>query len=137
MKVDIAFPGWAPFNNLAIAENINGYLASMDTILEYDFRRMVTGHYSRAATRRDIEVQRAYLRDVELNAGKALQSIDFMQVAKKTGMENVALLFDTYLEAAAQKCSALTVPKWKGVLGGVDVATPSHCFELIMALRVD
>lgn len=137
MKVDIVFPGWTPFVDLAVSEDTMGYLKAHDTILSYDFDWLVSGHFGRLATRKDVEVQKAYMQDIVANAKTALQSVDFMAVASQTGFDNLSLLFDTYLKAVAQKCADLTVPKWIDRLGGVDVWTGSHCFKVVEALRID
>ncbi|MBI3320502.1 MAG: MBL fold metallo-hydrolase [Candidatus Omnitrophica bacterium] len=137
MKIDIVFPGWSPFAGLAIAENINGYYRAVDQILSYDFDTLVTGHWGRLGTRHDVEVQREYVQDLRANAGKALQTVNFYAVAQKTGMDDLALLFDTYLREVTQACAEATIPAWKDRLGGVEILTPSHCYQVIMALRVD
>jgi glyoxylase-like metal-dependent hydrolase (beta-lactamase superfamily II) len=137
MKVDIVFPGWAPFMDLAVSEDVMGYLKAQDTILSYDFDWLVSGHFGRLATRKDVEVQKAYLDDVIANAQTALKTVDFMAIGKQTGFENLALLFDTYLRAVSQKCAELTIRKWIDKLGGVDVWTGSHCDRVVEALRID
>jgi glyoxylase-like metal-dependent hydrolase (beta-lactamase superfamily II) len=137
MKIDIVFPGWAPFMDLAVAEDVMGYLKAHDTILSFDFDWLVSGHFGRLATRKDVEVQKAYLQDIVANAQTALKTVDFMAIGKQTGFENLALLFDTYLKAVSQKCADLTVPKWIDRLGGVDVWTGSHCDRVVEALRID
>jgi glyoxylase-like metal-dependent hydrolase (beta-lactamase superfamily II) len=137
LKIDIVFPGWTPFINLAVAEDAMGYLKAQDVILSYDFDWLVSGHFGRLATRKDVEVQKAYMQDIVTNSVSALKSTDFMAIAAQTGFENLSLLFDTYLKAVAQRCAELTIPKWIDRLGGVDVWTGSHCFKVVEALRID
>ncbi len=137
MKTDIIFPGWTPFKGLAIAEDTMGYLEAHHDILAYDFDKLVSGHWGRLATRKDVEIQEKYMKDIQANAGKALQTVDFYAIAGKVGYENTSLLFETYLEAVSQKCADLTEPKWVDQLGGVDIWTKSHCYKIIMATRVD
>ena len=137
MKIDIVFPGWTPFKGLAVAENTVGYLKSHDVILSYDFDKLVSGHWGRLATRDDVKIQKQYMQDIQDNAGKALQTVDFYAIAKKVGYANTALLFETYLDAVSQECANLTEPKWIKKLGGVDVWTKDHCYEVIMAHRLD
>ncbi len=59
MVVDIVFPGWVPFQDLALAEDVPGYVAAHDEILTYDFETFVGGHLTRLGTREDVEVQQA------------------------------------------------------------------------------
>ncbi len=126
-----------PFKGLTISEDTVGYLNSHDIILSYDFDKLVSGHRDRLATRKDVEVQKQYMKDIQTNAGKALQTVDFNAVAKKVGFANTALLFETYLDTISQECAKLTEPKWIKKLGGIDVWTKDHCYKVIMALRVD
>jgi glyoxylase-like metal-dependent hydrolase (beta-lactamase superfamily II) len=137
LKIDIVFPGWTPFMDLAVSENVFGYLKAQDIILSYDFDRLVSGHFGRLATREDVEIQKAYTDDIVANAQAALQTVDFMAIASDTGFENLPLLFDTYLAAVTQECADLTVPKWVERLGGVDIWTGTHCQRVIEALRID
>ncbi len=97
MKADIVFPGWTPFKGLAIAEDTIGYLKAHKIILSYDFDKLVSGHWGRLATRKDVEIQKDYMQDIVANAGKALQTVDFYAIAGKVGYANTALLFETYL----------------------------------------
>ena len=137
MKVDIVFPGWTPFKGLAVAEYTVGYLEAHDVILSYDFDKLVSGHWGRLATRDDVKTQKQYMQDIEKNAGKALQAVDFYAIANKVGYANTSLLFESYLDAVSTECASLTEPQWIKKLGGVDVWTKDHCYEVIMALRLD
>lgn len=137
LKIDIVFPGWTPFKGLAIAEDTVGYLKAHDVILSYDFDKLVSGHWGKLATRKDVEVQKQYMQDIQANAGKALQTVDFNAIANKVGFTNTALLFESYLDAVSSECANLTEPKWIDKLGGVDVWTKDHCYKVIMATRVD
>jgi len=74
---------------------------------------------------------------MQANAAKALQTVDFMAIAQKTGFENLWLLFDTYLDAVSQECTDLTLSEWRDTLAAADVFTPSHCFKLVESLRID
>ena len=71
------------------------------------------------------------------NAAHALQTVDFMAVAGKTGWANPWLLFDTYLNEVTDMCTDSTVAKWGDILGGVDIFTPGHCCKMAEMLRVD
>jgi glyoxylase-like metal-dependent hydrolase (beta-lactamase superfamily II)/sugar lactone lactonase YvrE len=137
MVVDVVFPGWSPFLNLAVSESVPGYLAAHDQILEYDFDTYVGGHLGRYGTREDVETQKAYIEDIQANALTALQTTDFNAIASETGFENPWLLFGTYLDAAAQACADLTVEEWGGVLGGADLFSKGHCDRIIESMRVD
>jgi glyoxylase-like metal-dependent hydrolase (beta-lactamase superfamily II) len=137
MVVDVVFPGWSPFRELAVSEDVSGYLAAHDQILEYDFDVYIGGHLGRYGTREDVETQQAYFMDMQANALTALQTVDFNAIAAETGFANTWLLFNTYLDAVAQTCADLTVEQWGDVLGGVDLNSFGHCDRIIGSMRVD
>ena len=137
MVVDVFFPGWSPFKDLAVAESVPGYLSIHDATLAYEFDTLISGHLTRLGTREDVTIQREYLLEMQANAAQALQTIDFSAIVEQTGFENLWLLFDTYLGAVAQECADLTLEKWTDRLGGADIFTESHCFRLMESLRIN
>lgn len=137
MLVDIIFPGWVPFTRLAIAQDVPGFIEAHRQALSYDFTVFIGGHLTRLGTRQDVRTQLAYVNDVRANAATARKTVDFMAIAKETGFENQWLLFDRYLDAVAQKCADLTLPKWGNRLGGAEVWTVEHCWAMAESLNVD
>jgi glyoxylase-like metal-dependent hydrolase (beta-lactamase superfamily II) len=137
MFIDVIFPGWTPFKDLAIAEDVPGYYQAHDEILSFDFDHLIAGHMGRLGTRQDVEIQKELMLDIQANAATALGTVDFLAIAGETGFENSWLFFDTYLDAVAQECTNLTLKKWLGELGGVDIFTFSHCSVVVESLRVD
>lgn len=137
MLIDVIFPGWSPFKDLAITKDVNEYIKAHDDILSFDFDTLVSGHLGRLGTREDVETQKEYVLDMQANAVKALQTVDFMAIAEKVGFANPWLLFSTYLNDVSGTCADLTQAKWVDRLGGVDIFTESHCFQLIENLRVN
>ena len=137
MLVDIVFPGWSPFKNLALAEDVPGYIRAHDEVLAYDFDTFIGGHLGRPGTRQDVEVQKEYISDIQTNAATALQTVDFFGIAEKIGFANPWQLFDIYLDDLAQECADLTEPSWIDRLGGVDIFTYDHCFIAAESLRID
>lgn len=137
MLVDVIFPGWVPFMQLALAKDIPGFVAAHQQALSYPFETFIGGHLTRLGTRQDVRTQLEYVTDLKANAGKALKTVDFMAVAKETGFENSWLLFDRYFAAVAKACADFTLPKWRDRLGGADVWTQSHCLVMAESLRID
>lgn len=137
MLVDVIFPGWVPFKDLALAEDIQGFLDAHDQVLDYEFDVFVGGHLTRLGTREDVEIQKEYFGDMIANAGTALKSVDFMAVAQEQGFANPWNLFDVYLDAVAEKTAELTLAKWDGRLGGADVWTKDHSFRVLESLRIE
>lgn len=137
MLIDVIFPGWTPFKDLAITKDVNEFIKAHDDILAFDFDTLISGHLGRLGTREDVEIQKEYVLDIQANAIKALQAVDFNAVAEKVGFANPWLLFDTYLNKVSGTCTELTEAKWLDRLGGVDIFTESHCFQLLENLRVN
>lgn len=137
MVVDVVFPGWVPFKELAVAEDVSAFIAVHDQILSYDFDTFIGGHLTRLGTRQDVETQKEYISDIQTNAVKALQTVDFFKIAGEVGFENQWLLFDTYLDELTNECVEATLKKWNDKLGGADVFTDGHCARIIESLRLD
>ena len=83
MLVDVIFPGWVPFKNLAMSEDVLGWVQAHDEVLTFDFDTFVGGHMNRLGTRDDVETQREYVHDVQANAAQALQTVDLMAIAQE------------------------------------------------------
>jgi len=137
MLVDVIFPGWSPFKDLAVTSDVKSFVAAHDDVLSYDFDTLVSGHVGRLGTREDVETQKEYVLDMQANAAEALQTVDFNAIAADVGYGNLWLLFDTYLDAVSEECNKLTLAKWESKLAAADVFTPSHCFKLVESLRID
>lgn len=137
MFIDVIFPGWTPFKWLAVAEDVPAFIDSHDWVLDYDFETLISGHVGRLGTREDVEMQKAYILDMQANAAKALQTVDFNAIATEVGYANLWLLFGTYLDAVGEECARLTEEQWGGKLAAVDVFTKSHCDKLAESLRID
>ena len=136
MLVDVVFPGWVPFKDLALAEDIRGLLAAHDRVLEYDFDDYIESHLTRWGTRKDVEIQKEYFGDSATNAGMAPQSADFMAIAQEQGFGNLWNRFGVYLDAVAEKTADPTLQKWQGQLGAADVGTKDHRFRILEGLRI-
>jgi len=137
MLVDVVFPGWVPFKNLAVTEDVVGFVNAHDEILTFDFNTFIGGHWTRLGTREDVEIQKEYVQDLRVNSAQAFQTVDFFAVAQEVGFENPFLLFDVYLDRVAEECNDLTLAKWLGRLGGADVFTIDHCWVMLESLRID
>src|SRR5436305_11061671 len=85
MLVDVVYPGWMPYKNLGIAEDVPGYIQAHHDALSYDFDTLVAGHVDRLGTRQDVQT-----------------SLDFVNQLKATVMEESAKLdFPSYLHSNA------------------------------------
>ncbi len=145
MLVDVVFPGWVPFKSLALAQDVQGYIAAHDAALAFPFDTFVGGHLTRLGTREDVEIAKEYIADVRAASFEALATTDFFAVIGDIGFLdpndpsflNQWELFDTYLNRVAHNAEESVLDKWLGVLGGAGVFTFSHCFEMMESIRVD
>jgi glyoxylase-like metal-dependent hydrolase (beta-lactamase superfamily II) len=82
MLVDIIFPGWVPFPDLALAEDVFGFIKAHDIALSYDFDTFVGGHLTKLGTRDDVQIQREFITDL-INASsiKANSNVTFSEIS--------------------------------------------------------
>lgn len=138
MLVDVHFPGWTPFKNLAESEDIPGWIAAHDTALTYPWTTLVAGHLGRLGTRSDADVQRSYVGDLEVSARNALNTLDPTPFFEKYGPTgNGWAIFKTYLDAAAQQAAAPVVDAYLGRLAAADVFTLDNASAMINSMRID
>ncbi|REG49585.1 glyoxylase-like metal-dependent hydrolase (beta-lactamase superfamily II) [Paraburkholderia sp. BL6669N2] len=144
MLVDVIFPGWVPFRNLAVANDVHEFIKAHETVLAYDFDVMVCGHLTRPGTRADVEAQREYVQNLRAASKNALATVKIEDVGSRTGFDNLWALMDGYLNDMIEMATrtVLTVSTsdgrlWSERLAGADVWTKHHAFSMIQALRVE
>jgi glyoxylase-like metal-dependent hydrolase (beta-lactamase superfamily II) len=137
MLVDVIFPGWTPFKDLAMAQDVSEFLAAHDKVLEYDFDTYIGGHLTRLGTPDDVQIQKEYFEDIQASAGKANQEVSFMAIGQEVGFSNPWLVFQIYADTITQQCADEVVPKWIDRLGGVDLFTYDHCWKISESQRID
>jgi glyoxylase-like metal-dependent hydrolase (beta-lactamase superfamily II) len=139
MCVDLFYPGWVPFANIAMSRDIPGFMAHHDYALEIDFDYLIPGHLTRLGTRRDVEIGREYIHDVRAAAENALErcQVTNAEAAAEVGTENVYVYFKTLYDKAVAKAAAPVVEKWTGRLGGVETFGVNHVFIMFQSIRLD
>ena len=137
MLVDVIFPGWVPFKDLAMAQDVTEFLAAHDKVLEYDFDTYIGGHLTRLGTSEDVQIQKEYFADIQDSASKANQEISFVAIGQEVGFENLWLVFQIYADSITQQCTDEVVPKWIDRLGGADLFTYDHCWKISESQRID
>ncbi|MGW5664673.1 MBL fold metallo-hydrolase [Streptomyces sp. NPDC003758] len=139
MLVDVIYPGWVPFTNIAQSKNIRGFMAHHDHALSFDFDTMITGHLTRLGTRQDVEIQREYMHDIRDAAQHALEITPVKRrLARDTvGTDHIYLYFKTMYEAAAAEAARPVIEKWSGRLGGVETLGVNHTLTMYHSLRLD
>ncbi|GGN96719.1 MBL fold metallo-hydrolase [Haloarcula pellucida] len=138
MFVDVVFPRWIPFQNLAESSDIPGYIRAHDQILEYDFDTLVAGHLTRLGTPADVRTQREFVTDLEANCREAIATVDLGQVVQERQPTNLWETFAAYLDETSRVAADATLETWgNDRLRGADVFMQSHAATMIESLRID
>lgn len=137
MLVDVIFPGWVPFSNLALSADVPGFIKAHEQALAYDFDALVGGHVTRPGTPDDVRTQLEYMTDLRTTAEAALSSVDLAATLASVDPENVWAVFRAYLDAVAARTADEIVPRWKDRLGGADVFTLPNAWAMAESLRLD
>jgi len=137
MLVDVVFPGWIPFKDLAVSQDIPEYVRGYDVALTYDFDTYIGGHLTRPGTREDVLIGKEFVTDLKRAARAAMNAVSFQEATKNLANPNNFSLFNAYRDAQAQKCVDDLLPRWRNRLGGTETFLPSHCAVMVQALAED
>lgn len=137
MLVDVVFPGWVPYKNLGVAQDVPGYIRAHDEALSYDFDTLVAGHVDRLGTRQDVETSKEYVTDLLAAAGAAFAATELQPIVERVGPDNPWEIFDTYQDEVVQKCTEQMLLKWRGRLDGGDVYMDDNCWVMVESLGID
>ncbi|MBB5867566.1 glyoxylase-like metal-dependent hydrolase (beta-lactamase superfamily II) [Allocatelliglobosispora scoriae] len=138
MVVDVLYPGWVPFKNLAVSHEVPAWVRMHRVAMDYPWTTLVGGHLGRLGVRADGDVQRHYIADLEASARSTLASLDptpFFEKYSPSG--NSWAVFKAYLDEAARLAAAPVVAKYAGKLAAVDVFTVDNAFAMIESVRID
>jgi glyoxylase-like metal-dependent hydrolase (beta-lactamase superfamily II) len=147
MHVDVVFPRWSPWPNLAVTSDVRSYLESIDRILEYDFDVFVPGHL-RLGDRADVEDFGRFVRDLLDAGGKGVSTTGFddfatagygkMFDASLPEYGNVWYAFiETVQKTQTNSCVRTMIEKWGCKVGGLSSTIYSHCFLAVTFAVLD
>ena len=136
MVVDVIFPGWVPFKNLAVSQDIPDWISAQDVAMGYQWQTLVGGHLGRLGQRADGDLQIAYVADLLASARATVASLDPAPFFAKYGNNSWAI-FKAYLDAAAAEVAGPVIAKYLGTLAAADVFTADNAYVMFEALRVD
>ena len=138
MVVDVLFPGWVPFKNLAVSQDIPDWVKAQSIAMDYPWHTLVGGHLGRLGTRADGELQIQYMNDLDASTRAAITSVDPTPCFAKYGAQgNAWAIFKTFLDAVAQTAAAPVTAKYTGLLAAADVFTVDNAWTLLESLRID
>jgi glyoxylase-like metal-dependent hydrolase (beta-lactamase superfamily II) len=137
MVVDVIFPRWVPFKNLAVSQDIPDWIRAQDVTMDYPWQTLAGGHLGRLGTRADGELQIAYVADLLASARATMASLNPAPFFKKYGNNSWAI-FKSYLDAASAQTAAPVIAKYLGKLAGAAVFTFDNAFTIFeFSLRED
>jgi glyoxylase-like metal-dependent hydrolase (beta-lactamase superfamily II) len=136
MVVDVIYPGWVPFKNLALTQDIPGWLRAHEVVMSYPWRTIVGGHLGRLGVRADARLQQEYLDDLDISVRRTMAELDPVPLIQRYG-DNAWAIFEAYLDVAATQAAAPVVAKYLGRLAAADVLTFDNAFALFESLRID
>lgn len=141
MLVDVIYPGWVPFSELAASTNIPGWIRAHDQILDYNFKNYIGGHVGRYGTRDDVVVQKKYVNDLLTNCAAAINggfnASEAVGPTVAANPGNAWAGFKAYLRAAADLCAETTNRKWTGKLAGLDIFGWENAYKMVGSLRIE
>lgn len=138
MVVDVLYPGWVPFKNLAVSQDIPAWLKAHDVAMDYPWKTLVGGHLGRLGVRADGDIQKRYMADLDDSVRNASATVDPTPYFQKYGPTgNSWAIFKTYLDAVAQQAADPVIAKYTGTLAAADVFTVDNAFALLESLRID
>ena len=137
MLVDVVFPGWVPWKQLAISQDIPGYIQAADVAMSYPWQTLVAGHLGRLGTRADADLHIAYVADLLAGSRTTINSLDPTPFFKQYG-DNAWAIYKAYLDAASAQIAAPVTAKYLGKLAAADVFTVDNAFTVFeFAVRED
>lgn len=139
MAIDLIFPGWMPWRRLALAEDVPGFIAASQALLDYDWDVLVSGHVTRLGSRADVEVQNEFVADLQVAAGTALGTVQVNDVVGRLNPEDIQpwAIFDGYIDGVVEMCVDTMTPKWGDRLAAYDVFIWDQCYAMEQSLRID
>jgi glyoxylase-like metal-dependent hydrolase (beta-lactamase superfamily II) len=129
MLVDVFFPGWVPWKNLAVSQDIPQWIKAQDVALRYPWDTMVAGHLGRLGTRADAELQVAYVADLLAEARDTVDNLDPTPFFQRYG-DNAWAVYKAYLDAASARIATPVTDKYLGRLAAADVFTLDNAFTV-------
>ena len=136
MLVDVIYPGFMPYKNLGIAEDVQGYLDAHRQALSYDFEVLVAGHVNRLGNRRDVVVSAEFADDLRKIAAEELRALDFPSYVRSHPGPDKWDLHNEYEKALVARCTSRLLPRWKDRLADAATYLPDNCWTMIEALIV-
>ena len=144
MVVDVVYPGFMPYKNLGITDDVQGLIEAHDEILKYDFNIFVAGHVTRLGNKKDVEVSKEFLIDLKAVAGKDIAALPFPVYLKSEAAQKMLReekrskwdLHNEYEKALIKQCRDELAARWTNRLQDTETYLSDNCWTMIEALTV-
>ena len=137
MLVDVVYPGWMPYKNLGIAEDVPGYLQAHRQALSYDFDTLVAGHVDRLGSRQDVETSLEFGNDLKNTVTAAMTRVTFPDYLRQSSSPKHRWdRHNDYELALVDDCYSQLLPKWNAKLSGSESYLRDNCWAMLESLAV-
>jgi glyoxylase-like metal-dependent hydrolase (beta-lactamase superfamily II) len=139
MLVDVVYPGYAPYPDLGVAQDVPGYIEAHRRVLDFDFNDFVGGHVDHIGSRADVERSLEFVLDLKRTAEGAVADKSFPTfLMQRPGPASQSTWFahDDYETDRIARCYDLMLPRWSARLAGVERSLRAHCRSMIVALAI-
>lgn len=137
MLVDVVYPGYLPYKNLGIAEDLAGYSAAQTRALSYDFSTFVGGHVTRLGAKNDVELSIEFYEDLHRTAESALNELPLSEFARVSAAGHGSTIRDKwdlhneYEKAVVDRCYTDLLPRWKDRLADTPTYLRDNCWSMM------
>jgi glyoxylase-like metal-dependent hydrolase (beta-lactamase superfamily II) len=136
MLVDVIYPGYMPYKNLGIVEDVPGYIAVHKTVLGYDFETFVGGHVGRLGTRADVEASLEFANRLRAVATAGFSALPFPEFLRSHPGPDKWDLHNEYEKALIDRCAAELGPTWEKRFVDTQTYLKDNCWAMIEAITV-
>src|SRR5215469_8625316 len=137
MLVDVVYPGWMPYKNLGIAEDVPGYIQAHHDALSYDFDTFVGGHVDRLGTRGDVETSLEFVTDLKNTVTAEVAALPFPSYLRQNfSSKHRWERHNDYELALVDRCYQTLFPKWNSKLRGAESYLRDNCWSMLESLAV-
>jgi glyoxylase-like metal-dependent hydrolase (beta-lactamase superfamily II) len=137
MLVDVVYPGWIPYKNLGVAEDIPGYIQAHHDALGYDFDTFVAGRVDRLGTRADVETSLEFVNDLKSTVIGEMGKLSFPNYLRQNSSPKHRWgRHNDYEFALVDTCYSQLLPRWNSRLRGADSYLRDDCWAMLESLEV-
>lgn len=136
MLVDVIYPGYMPYKNLGIVEDVPGYIAVHRTVLGFGFDTFVGGHVGKLGTRADVEASLQFTTQLYSTASRELTDLPFPAYLKLHPGPDAWNLHNDYEKTLVDRCAAQLQAIWEKRFTDAATYLKDNCWAMIEAIIV-